>query len=956
MADLDRPALVGRAREVALVTTALAELGSDGGPAVLDVTGEAGIGKSRLLAEVAALAGRAGLTVLRGRATQGEQHLPFQLTADAFADAELHTALPADLLAAAAPALLGTGRMPVRADRFGLHRAVAEALSRLCRRGPGLVMLLDDVHWADAASQELIAHLVRHPVRGRLLLVLARRGRQTPTALAATLSRGADGAAVLRLALGPLPEPEALAGLAAGVPRHLARELYTAGEGNPLYLLALLHAHRAGSQLPGVLGPVAPVAFPDPAGVPSWLGALLLDELSALTERRLSLVQAVAVLGDQATTPLLARALGLSEGPELGAELSWLARNELIRPGPGGRWALRHPVLRTLVYEDMPADRRIEVHRLAAADLARHGASPVERAHHLARSLSGWDAETVAVLCTAADRLAGTAPATAAQLLAVVLRIWPQHGEPAGRRARLQLARARAEGVTGHPRESRALLHAVIGEPDTEPAVRAEATALCALLELQLGRSPRLDVLLRTELARTPAPPPRQAVQLGAALGLSGLLAGAPAAAREPLAAALATAEREGDRAGAALVLALSALAGAYGGRTAEARRLADAAAEAVDAMPDPALAGSGEALTWLAWSEAFLDRHPQAVRHAERGLELARGSGQRYLQPHLLTALAFVHAQCCRLGPAAEAAEEAEFLARSFGGGELLAFVLSVGQPVRLLTGAPDGPGPLATAQEAVAVAGNADGWWATTARTMLGRTALACGDPVRALEVIQAAGGGARLPRVQPSVRPWLLETLVQAGLALGRVEQAERWAQQAAHEADRLDLAGQRGAALRARAAVARHRGAHGEAVRLLDAAAQEYASCGALLGQARSLLAGAGAAHAAGDPAGAGARTDRGRRLAAEGGARLLLEPAGPVGLRTVDRLPAPLAELTTRELEIAGLVAQGLSNQAVAQHLYLSRRTVETHVSAIYRKAGIHSRPALAALLTRAAAS
>jgi DNA-binding CsgD family transcriptional regulator len=95
--------------------------------------------------------------------------------------------------------------------------------------------------------------------------------------------------------------------------------------------------------------------------------------------------------------------------------------------------------------------------------------------------------------------------------------------------------------------------------------------------------------------------------------------------------------------------------------------------------------------------------------------------------------------------------------------------------------------------------------------------------------------------------------------------------------------------------------------------------------------------------------------RAHQIAQEGGARLLTDLCelfrpGAVGEDVA--LPAELTSLTARELEVAGLVAGGLSNQDIAARLYLSRRTVETHLSAVYRKTALPSRSALAALMTR----
>ncbi|HEY3480761.1 MAG TPA: AAA family ATPase, partial [Streptomyces sp.] len=933
------------------------------------IAGEPGIGKSRLLSELCARARRAGFTVLRGRATEYEQHIPFQAFADAFADVAPGT-LDADPLLAEADAVLhglrtaqggafeaaaaeggpsGGGASGGGASgggaptRFGLHRAMAALLSRL-GEGGGLVLAVDDLHWADPASRELVDHLIRHPARGRVLLVVARRGRQTPTSLTATLARGADSGAVLHVALEPLPERESVLALTADLPADQARRLYAASEGNPLYLLSLLHAYRTGTTPPHPLtahtgAPPGSTDAADALGVPSGLAAL----------------------GDHATTAMLAVATG-ALAPEVEEHTAALARRDLLRLGPGGRWALRHPLMRALVYENAPAGQRAEVHRLAARELALSGAPAAERAHHVEHAFTGWDPEAAAVLTEAAGQLASTAPATAAHLLGVVLTRMPDTPEHARRRGDLVLARARALGVSGSPRESRELLHTLIGTLEADhPELRAEAIAQCAVMERHLGHSPEATALLRRELSRTPGPPPGQAVPLGLALGRSALLTASYPEVRADVARALAAArahsEATGDATGEAATLALAALGEAYEGRTEDAARYADAARGLADALIDPSLSDLCESLVWLAWAEALLERYADAERHITRGLDIARRGGQLLVLPHLLTSRAFVHLNTCRLPSALESAEEAESIARAIGSGDLLAFTLAI-KTLILILARPLGDGSaLATGEEAVAAAGGSRGWWSALAWCMLGHAAFVSGDPHRAREALVTAGGGPELPFLQPSIRPAQLDTLANAALSTGDLAQAERWAAQAAEEAGELGLGGQRAAALRAAAALAEHRGDTGEAVRLLDAATEEYARHGLTLWEAYSLLRTAPLVQRTGQAQRAAVMWHRAHRLATDGGARLLVDLAELVRPQVVTEAPAvppELAELTPRELEVATLIAEGLSNQAIAARLWLSRRTVETHLSAIYRKSGVPSRSALASLMTRTA--
>ncbi|MFJ8109143.1 ATP-binding protein [Streptomyces sp. NPDC096132] len=950
--------LVGRAEELGRLDSVIGGLGQDGAPAVVDIAGDAGMGKSRLLSELCARARRGGLTVLRGRATEYERHTPFQTFTDAFADVDPAFLASDAVSEAAAPVLCGAGGGRDRApgtghrDRFGLYRAVADVLTGLGERS-GLVMVLDDLHWADPASLELLDHVVRHPVRGRVLLVVARRERQTPHSLAAALTRGVDTGAVLRMALRPLPERESIETLAPDLPAGDAKEIYAASEGNPLYLHCLLHAHRHGVSSRGSTsrsnGDTA-------SGVPSGLASLLLDELTALTTAQRRTVEAVAVLGDHATPAMVRLTTGNPTAEELDDHTGALARRDLLRTGSDGRWTLRHPLLRALVYEHTPGARRAEIHRGVADELARTGASAAERAHHVERSLVGWDPVAAAVLSEAAAQFAHTAPATAAHLLDVVLRLMPDTPAYTRQRGALTLARARALGVGGSLRESRDLLHTLIsGSGQDDASLRGDAIALCAMMERHLGHSPEAIALLQRELVRTPRPEPRQAVSLGLALGMAALNTVSYPDVREDLRRTLAVARSHGDLMGEMGALALGSLGEAYEGRTATARRFADAAAGLVDGLTDPTLTEVSESLVWLAWAEALLERYADAERHADRGVDIARRSGQVHVLPHLLSSRAFVHLNTCRLPTALESAEEAESVARAIGSSDLLAFTLCFKSLILLLRRPLGDTGALTTAEEAVAAAGGSRHWWASLARCVLGHTALVSGDPRRAQDAILGAGGP-ELLGLQPSIRPGQLDTLVGTALALGDTEQAARWAARAADEADRMGLHGQRGAALRAEAALAQHHGDPGAAARLFESAAQAYAPSGATLWEAYSLLLATSQAQAAGDAPRAAAMWERARRLADAGGARLLSDLASLLRPPAEESLPAPteLDHLTARERQIAELVAEGLGNQAIATKLYLSRRTVETHLSAIYRKTSVPSRSALAGLVTRAA--
>ena len=233
--------LVGRAEELGSFEQALAEVDL-GGAAAIELVGEPGIGKSRLLAEFAGRADAHGRLVLAGSTSELERDLPFAVFVDAL-DEYLRGLDPSRLqhldeevlteLAHVFPSMSRLATAPVLAlqhERYRTHRA-ARALFELLANTRPLLLVLDDFHWADSASIELLGALLRRPPAAPVLIVVAVRPRQMPERLAAALERAHRAAALTRVELGALTPLEA---------RELVGErvdvLYEESGGNPFYL------------------------------------------------------------------------------------------------------------------------------------------------------------------------------------------------------------------------------------------------------------------------------------------------------------------------------------------------------------------------------------------------------------------------------------------------------------------------------------------------------------------------------------------------------------------------------------------------------------------------------------------------------------------------------------------------------------------------------------------------
>jgi predicted ATPase len=465
------------------------------------VEGEPGIGKTFVLTELRREAEARGFVVLEGSAAEFERDLPFGVLVDAL---EAHVAAGGDgiredwdgglveELATFLPSLRSRRGEPASGadERHLAHRALRRLLELIAAASPAVVVL-DDLHWADRASIEVIAALLRRGTSAPVMLALGYRTGQAPVELVAALA--APRVTIIELA--PLTREEAarLAG-DAPTPDQLSAILLEGG-GNPFYTLQLARAAR----LPARSATGDRLA--ERAGVPRLVAAALVDELQGQTPAGRLLLDAAAIAGDP-FDPDLAGQIAEQAPDAVTSALDDLLAAGLVRATAEPRqFAFRHPVVRRAVYESAPGGWRLAAHARAAALLGERGASATVRAHHVEQSAVAGDREAIALLLEAGDADAPRAPAGAARWYAAAARLIPDADTGARFDVLVRLAEVtRSVGDLERCRES--LLEAMPLVPAADAATRLRLTSACAACENFLGRHDDARRRLESGLAR----------------------------------------------------------------------------------------------------------------------------------------------------------------------------------------------------------------------------------------------------------------------------------------------------------------------------------------------------------------------------------------------------------------------------------------------------------------------
>jgi DNA-binding CsgD family transcriptional regulator len=916
------------------------------GGRLLAIEGPPGIGKTALLAEARALAQEAGLQVLGARGSELERSFSYGVARQLFEP--LVASLPADeraeLLegaAALAAPLFDPAQVAVEpagdsslATLHGLYWLTANLAAR--RR---LLLALDDLHWCDLPSLRWLAYLLPR-MEGLKLLVMVGLRPEEPEE---------EPGLIDKIVSDPLATVIRPAPLSADATALLLRDALSPDAddafctacweetaGNPLLVRELVHAIAAEG-----LGPTeANVARLRELGARAVSRAVSL-RLSRLPPEATTLAQAVAILGDAADPRQAAALTDLDEQAAFEA-VDALTRVDVLRPQPP--LAFVHPLIRAAVYETLAPLQRERLHARAARLLANTGAEPERVAAHLLRSPPIADEQVVATLRDAARRAGSRgAPESAVAYLRRALAEPP----PAADRADLLLELGSAETIVSgdaaveHLREA----HALIDDP-----IRRATIALLLGRQLFLLRGKEADTVYTQALAELAGADAELERLLESALITSTILV--PSRHREAL-ERLARVRSHPAHAtlGEKTLLALLAYHDARAGAPATVAVPLARRALAEGTLVRQESFGATFVLPCAVLAMADLDEvlaiYEDSLAEAHR-----RGSIFAFAITKLFRAQTFV-----LRGDLGEAeADAGEALAAGEAWGTTGRFL---GYSATFLAEALMEQGKLDDAAAALARTGIGQSLPDDDARLLYfpdvrARLRILNGDLAGGLEEMLEAG---RRFEAVSSRNPAFIAWRSPAALALrqlGRQDEARRLAAEELELARAWGAPRALGAALRVAGLV--EGGKRGLA--LLEEAVQVLAGSPAKLEHAKARTELGAALRRANRRSQARQQLRHAVELATICGAAALAARAERELLATGAR-PRRIAlsgveSLTPSERRVAEMAAAGPTNREIAQALFVTQRTVEVHLTSIYRKLSISSRSQLATALAKPA--
>jgi len=921
--------LIGRDSEIAMLVGLMKEAAGGRGSTVL-IEGEPGVGKSALVRAAVAEAADLGCQVSWGAGDELGQALPLLPLLEGLRVRE-PSANPRR------NTIVRLLRGEVAASRgMDVSAALAEQLLALiaeqCAVRP-TILVIDDLQWADQASITLWGRLAKSVRQAPLLLVGMMRPVPKRDDLLALRRAVADAT---RLQLTGLAEPavaELVAALAGGKPDDNLLRLADGAGGNPLYVMELVAALARSSSLI-ITGAGTARLTSGPA--PSSLSAAIADRLGFVSGPVRDALRAAALLGVDFAVPDLAIVLGRSVADLIPAVDEARAAGVLTASGNG--LGFRHPLIRAALYDEMPGAVRAAWHRDAGRALAEAGAPADRVARQLLWAVDGTGGPTEPMdewilrwLALTAEPLVGQAPRVAAELLRQAVASSPvgsaEHDCLVGKLADALYRVGDAAGA--EQVANRALVHAV------EPDLLVDLHWTLAQCHMKVGRSAESLAMLNRALA-SPGISGRNRARLLVLAARTHSNLGEVEKAGRVAATALAVASETGDNWATGWALHVLTIVTVVQGQMTDALPLFDRALTVTQA--DPALTDLRLLLQInMAATLGCLDQYDDAIATARQARHLADevGTSIRLAQAHSALGLLLFDT-----GRWDDAMAEVEVLHEDLKEPAAACCDLGIAALICFHRG------EITAARRHLAAAvphakriGN----------RVVGPLALA-----RSLDCEHAGA----LPEALAVLTPWFADNTEELGEIEDLLADAVRLATEIGDLATAKALAGH-AAALAAESEIP-HRQANAlyctglldhDAARLLRAA-ERYGDASRPLLSAKALEAAAADFVSTEDRDQARAAFTRAVEIYTSLGAvtdvARLQARFRAHGIRRGPRAKHRQARsgwdsLTPTETKIAGLVEGGMSNPEIAAQLFLSRRTVATHVSHILKKLDVHSR-------------
>jgi DNA-binding CsgD family transcriptional regulator/tetratricopeptide (TPR) repeat protein len=711
----------------------------------------------------------------------------------------------------------------------------------------------------------------------------------------------------------------------------------------------------------GLVGRGAGVALE--GEVPPLVARALAGEVAALSGTAQAALQAAAVAGEPFDPDVIAQIAGVPESAALVALDELLDRDLVRETAVPRRFRFRHPLVRHAVYGSITGGCRLRAHARAGSVLAARGAGAVACAPHVEQSAGVGDEDAIALLAAAGAATAGRAPASSARWWEAALRLVPEYGPGSERAAQMRPQVAKALASAGRVNDAYATLLTALELVDAgDERASVPLIVACAGLESLIGEHER--ALGRLLAARAPVGDhSREAVTIELELAMYGAYLADLELLCEAAQRAQDGARVSGEAGLVASAMVMQAVARNFGGQRGPATSASEEAARLLAKLDDDELADRMGVVFFLAWAEWELGLLAVCDDRMEHAIALARSSGRADWLPHLTFSRTIAVIWLGKLDEARVVSQESVEAAEV--NGDPYTRMQSQCATCLTLTAIGELEAAVRAGQQSVAIARTlSPSQYTASAGWACAWALVELGQPQRGIDVMFEMLGGPGLEAVFLGWRSYCYEALTRAELALGNQAQAEQWATLAASCAEEFGVAFAHACADRAAAETLLAAGAPAAAVVRAERAAAHADLMGARLDVARARLL-AGRAYAAEGNRERAAEHLRSAELefAACGALRLrdqTVRELRRIGLRVsragrrggADARAGGVPSLSGREHEIATLVRDRKTNREIAGQLFLSEKTIESHMRNIFVKLGVDARAEVARRLER----